>query len=323
MILKLNLPLTKQEENKIEKDEYLYVILPFYNFAKAKRRTQLFLQFLERYKKLSTIRIIIAEATIEEEFQLPTYLKDSVYMHLKYKLESPFWCKENLINVAVSKLYHFSPNWQYVAWIDADVTFLNQNWVQDTISNLKKYDFVQLFEDAFYMNQINEPIEIKKSFAYDYNLNLEECKNSSNFKHGLAWSCTRWAFERMEGLLDINIVGSGDSFMIHLFLNNLESWIMTYKIFNMSESYFNLLRRKQRFFQRSNFKLGFTNGNLLHNWHGERKNRKYVERFSILNGFDPQLDLIRNSDGILNLSDRGKRMKNEILKYFVERREDI
>ena len=329
-ILIFNLPKAKPEEIKIEKDEFLYVILPFYNYAKTNRRTQLFLKFLERYKNLPTIRIIIVEATIDEGFQLPNNLiDDSVYMHLKYKLESPIWCKENLINLAVSKLYKMSPYWQYVAWIDADVTFLNQNWVQDTIKKLKKYDFLQLFKNVFYLNQRNETIHAWKSFAYGYSLNREKffktrLKGRDDiYKEGLTWSCTRWAFEKIEGLLDINIVGGGDNFFRNLFLNTLESWKMSYRIYNMSENYFNLLSQKQKIFQKNNFTLGYLNDDITHSWHGDRKNRKYVERFAILNGFDPQLDLIRNSDGILNLSERGKRMKNEIMQYFIERKEDF
>jgi len=42
-----------------------------------------------------------------------------------------------------------------------------------------------------------------------------------------------------------------------------------------------------------------------------------------LRGFDPQIDLIRNSDdGILKLSNRGKRMEGKILDYFIQRNDD-
>jgi hypothetical protein len=105
-ILNFNFPINNSTSNQIVNDEILYVILPFYNFAKAKSRTRLFLEFIERYKNLTKIRLIIVEATtIDQQFQLPKNLNEFVYMHLKFELESPFWCKENLINVAISKLY--------------------------------------------------------------------------------------------------------------------------------------------------------------------------------------------------------------------------
>ena len=321
-ILNFKFPEIKQINEGIANEEKLYVILPFYNFAKAKRRTQLFLDFLDLYKNLTMIRIIIAEATIEDEFQLPNNLRDNVYMHLKYKLEAPFWCKENLINVAVSKLYFSDPNWKYVAWIDADITFLNQNWAQDTIKKLKSFHYVQLFKRIFDIDKSNKFTRTWNSFAYEFTLNREKYKKSKEqFKalEGFAWSCTRWAFEKIQGLLDVNIVGGGDKFMKNAFLNQLENWILN---FNMSENYFNLLRRKQRIVQQSNLKIGFIEGNATHNWHGYRGNRKYLKRYEILHNFDPQLDLIRNCDGILNLNERGKRMKNEIMQYFIGRKED-
>ena len=270
------------------------------------------------------IRIIIAEATIEDEFQLPNNLRDNVYMHLKYKLEAPFWCKENLINVAVSKLYFSDPNWKYVAWIDADITFSNQNWAQDTIEKLKTSHFVQLFKRVFEIKQ-SKTIYTWNSFAYVFTLNQEKYKKSKEqFKaqEGFAWSCTRWTFENIQGLLDVNIVGGGDKFMKNVFLNQLENWIIEYKVFNMSENYFNLLRRKQRIIQQSNLNIGYVEGNITHNWHGSRANRKYKGRYEILRNYDPQLDLIRNCDGILNLNERGKRMQNKIIEYFIGRKED-
>ena len=88
-----------------EKDQFLHVLLPYVNFAKTKRRTQLFLEFLERYTHLSTIRIVIVEATVDE-FILPNEINKDVFMHLKYKYETAIWCKENLINLVINKLIY-------------------------------------------------------------------------------------------------------------------------------------------------------------------------------------------------------------------------
>ena len=72
---------------------------------------------MERYKNYAGIRIIIIEASVND-FDLPDEIEGS-FMHLKYKLSSYFWCKENLINIAISKL---PSDWKYVSWIDADIT---------------------------------------------------------------------------------------------------------------------------------------------------------------------------------------------------------
>jgi hypothetical protein len=307
-----------------DEDSTLYVILPYYNFAKAKSRTRLFLEFVDRYKNLTSIKILIVEATtVNEEFQLPTQIKDDVYMHLKYKLESPFWCKENLINIAVSKLYHSNENWQYVAWIDAEIKFLNKNWVNDTINELKRSHFVQLFEHVVRLGPNNEISEIFDSKGFISQINNHKCKFGLA---GYAWACTRWALEKTKGLLDINIVGGADGFTAFSLLNNVENWISDFLRFKTNDlntdNYANLLSKKQKLFEVNNLKFGYIKGIITHDWHGRFKDRNYSNRKRILRDFDPQVDLIRNSEGILNFSERGKRMENELTKYFFDRNED-
>jgi len=243
-------------------------------------------------------------------------------MHLKYKLDSPFWCKENLINVAVSKLSHL--NWQYVAWIDADITFLNRNWINDTIQELRRSHFVQLFRTVIYTDIQSKPFHAAASFGSTYMFNKYEYPTGyEGMLTGLAWACTRWAFEQTQGLLDINIVGGGDKFTALALINKVEDLISELQVYNISEIYFKLLRKKQRLYNWYNLKLSYTQGSIVHHWHGRNVDRKYKERKHILRGFDPQIDLIRNSDdGMLKLSNRGKRMEGKILDYFIQRNDD-
>ena len=69
----------------------------------------------------------------------------------------------------------------------------------------------------------------------------------------------------------------------------------------------------------NDLKLSFIHGFILHNWHGSPKDRQYVDRWNIFfkHGFNPSLDLVRNSNGLLNLSAYGRRMENDVYKYFM------
>jgi hypothetical protein len=53
-------------------------------------------------------------------------------------------------------------------------------------------------------------------------------------------------------------------------------------------------------------------------------NRKYVDRWKILTkyGFDPDTDLIRNTDGVLELAGNKPGLRREIDTYFRMRDED-
>ena len=103
----------------------LYVVLPYFNFAGFKRRRDLFIQFVERYAKTPGIRLVVSEALGPAPLpRLP------VWAHMKFRTDSRVWIKENLINTAVKSL---PSDWATMAWIDADLEFLNKNWVRDNI----------------------------------------------------------------------------------------------------------------------------------------------------------------------------------------------
>ena len=304
-------------------DQFLYVILPYYNFAKTKRRTQLFLEFLDRYKRLSSIRIVIAEATVNE-FILPKKISKDVFMHLRYKYESPFWCKENLINVAIKKLSSsdLSSNWQYVAWIDPDITFLNKNWTQDTIHQLKSYDFVHMFETMILLGPNKEKLDKKNSFGFNhqnFNDNINQVYDSHT---GFAIACTRWAYEKTRGIFDLGIVGGGDSFTMHSLHFKIEFFLSQFEEYSIASSFYDAIMEKQRLYKKYKITLSYTQGTTLHHWHGSFKDRQYWDRYKILRGYDPDIDIIRNSDGLINLSKEGQRMKNEIENFFIKRNDD-
>jgi hypothetical protein len=120
-------------------------------------------------------------------------------------------------------------------------------------------------------------------------------------------------------------VGGADSFTALSLLSKSDIWISkkfqrteTFK----NENFINLLKKKQMLFDANNLKLGYINGIITHDWHGSIKDRKYSERMDIVRDYDPQVDLKRSSEGILNLSERGKRMNQEMIEYFFDRNED-
>ena len=121
------------------KDEFLYVILPYFNYCYSLSRFKLFIEFVKRYSKYDNIRICIVEGRLKgESYQLPDS-HFNVYKHIAISIDDPIWIKENLINIMVSML---PKNWKYIAWIDADITFLNRNWINDTLESLKNHIFV-------------------------------------------------------------------------------------------------------------------------------------------------------------------------------------
>jgi len=140
------------------RQEPLYVILPYFNFCGFKRRRDLFVAFVRSIQFIKGIQIVVVETT--GPVPLPSL---PVSRHVKVSVDSPVWLKENLVNIGVKEL---PADWKYMAWIDADIEFRNQKWVQDTVDELKLYDIVQMFQTCVNLGPSGEALKIDKSFGY-------------------------------------------------------------------------------------------------------------------------------------------------------------
>lgn len=288
----------------------LYVVLPYFNFCQFKRREQLFIEFLDHMAKFP-VKVVIVSAG-----GLPYSL--NCFKHIEVQYKHTLWVKENLINIAIRRL---PKSWKYVAWVDADITFLNQNWVKDTIEELQVHDVVQLFQTAVNLGPSQEALKIDKSFGYMFKKSgTPLCRTDKyGFWHpGYAWACTKNAYKQMGGLIDWAILGSGDRHMAMALANRVE-WSAPGTI---HQNYRGLLERFQ--FQCRKLRLGYITGTILHHWHGSLENRRYRERWDILTAgeYEPTSDVDYTKDGMIYFTRKGERLEPDIDSYFLARRED-
>ena len=295
------------------RDEPLYIVLPYFNYCNYKSRRRLFVDFVARSKFETGIKIIVVEAI--GPAPLPTL---PVWKHIKVPSSHPVWIKENLINIGET---HLPRDWKYMAWIDADIVFLNSHWVAETKETLETLDIVQLFQSAVNLGPKGETIKVDKSFGYMHSQSGTEytATDKYGFWHpGYAWACTHTAWRQMGKLIDWAILGSADR---HMAL----AWIGKGSFSrpgNVNENYKRLIDIFQK--NCAGIKLGNVNGSILHLWHGSLENRKYKERWNILTSknFDPMADIGLTDDGVLRLTASGQRLEPELKKYFLERYED-
>ena len=291
----------------------LYVVLPYFNFCGFKRRKELFIKFVDWLKWRCGIRVIVSEALGPAPLScLP------VWRHLKFPTLNRIWLKENLINVAIGQL---PADWKYVAWIDADLTFLNANWITDTIKALGKADVVQMWQTAVNFGPNCEALKIDKSFAYMFKASGTPWvpNDKYGFWHpGYAWACTKQAWNQMDGLIDWAILGSGDRHMAMAWAGRaLQS-----APGNIHPNYKALLEEYQKMCQ--GLRISWVPGTILHHWHGSLENRRYRERWEILtkNNFDPFKDIRMTDEGHVALTRSGLRLVGQLDEYFMGRKED-
>jgi hypothetical protein len=239
--------------------------------------------------------------------------------HLQLRVDVPIWHKENMVNVAVKKL--LPKSWKAFAWIDADVEFENSSWALDTLKILNGCkDVVQLFSHCIDMDKEKNNLNVFNSFGYSFSKNKKYTTKGSDYWHpGYAWAITRRAYEKIGGLYDKGVLGSGDNVMALSFINKFKH-ITNYEY---HEDYINSgfeFQKKAKF-----LRLGYTPGVIRHYYHGSKKNRKYTERWQILikHKYSPDKHLKYNEDGLLVPTDEfTNELQQDIMNYFRERKED-
>jgi hypothetical protein len=310
-----------------DNNNILHVISVISNPVNYKRRYELMTQFIDQmtyngglnnsYPKRDTnIKLYIVELAYgDQEFVITESDNPN---HLQLRCEYPLWHKENMINIGVQKL--LPKNWKYMAWIDADIEFDSCHWSFDTINLLKNnYDIVQLFSVALDLNEDNVAMNIFQSYGYKYVEGYaNENKKGINYWHpGYAWAIRRDAYDKIGKLYDLDIVGSGDYRMAKAIVGEL----CFYKgVTDGTKNNF------IEWVQNANgLLLGYVPGVIRHYYHGDKADRKYVERNDILinHNYDATIHIEYNEDGIIVPTELcPKSLLDDIYNYFSQRNED-
>lgn len=299
-------------------EDKLHVIIVISNPCLYARRYILCKEFIKRFE--------------EEEENVNLYIVEMIYPgqrfiitnknnknHLQLKTDTAIWHKENMVNLGVS--YLLPKTWKAFAWVDADIEFENSSWATDTLKILNgSKDIVQLFSHAVDLDKDKNNLNIFNGFGYSYSKQKKYTTKGGNYWHpGFAWAITRKAYDKIGGIFDKGILGSGDNMMALSFINKVESTLnMEYH-----EDYKNSILDFQKTAKK--IRLGYTPGVIRHYYHGSKTNRQYTNRWQILikHNFSPTNDIKYDSKGILIPSKTfSTEFKEDILNYFKERKED-
>jgi hypothetical protein len=306
-------------------DDVLHVISVISNPCHFRKRTLLMQEFLSRM------------AMEECENQVWIYVVEVVYgnspfeitqasnpRHYRIRLpedEPILWLKESMVNVAVRGL--LPPEWKVMAWIDADLAFENLFWATECLQLLNgAYDVVQLFSHCVDMDAEEGAMKIHTSLGYQHVKGLVSSGKGLNYGHpGYAWACSRSAYEQMEGLYELAVLGSGDIVMA---LSFVQSPMTPISMSSHPEYLKSVTEFKRRV---RGFRLGYVSGVIRHYYHGSKVNRKYVEPWKILvrGGYCPRLHVWNDEEngGILRATaDFPVAMSEKMREYFFSRMED-
>ena len=235
----------------------------------------------------------------------------------RYRARDVLWHKERLLNLL---LRHVPVEFDKVAWIDADLHFTNPHWIVDAGRHLKEYPVVQLFERVMHLDAQERPDHDRMSVAWAAAKRHRYVTDFSRYSPGYAWAARRTLLER-HGLLDNDIVGSGDGLMACAMFGEWKHPLIVRHRQPMQDSFVEWARP---FWQDVQGHVGCVPGEIWHYWHGSHANRCYQERVEWLNraGFDPRRDLRVGSDGLWEWSNGDIGLQQRVRQYFFDRRDD-
>lgn len=334
----------------------LNVVTAISNPVRYKSRYRLHDEFAKRMLDAG-VRLITVEVQQGERPFAVT--RDDNPHHLQLRTRSELWHKENALNLGVAHLTRLHPDWKYVGTFDADIAFANPDWASEAVHALQHHPVIQpwshsvdLLPDhtplrSFYTGPDGETlrpaswgychvngvqqnnVDLRKSLEQNGKMDVAVSPQGDYgssgggyyFHPGYSWCFRREAWDQLGGLIDFSILGAADYLMAVAMTNEggvpLPDWIRPSYKRQVDE----WARRARQFVQGD---VGYVPGLLTHYWHGKKSLRGYKDRWRIFfeHGFDPDLDLKRDAQGLYQLTDRSPGLRDDLRRYLRSRNED-
>lgn len=312
----------------------LYVVCPVINAQRFRTRWKHYQDFEKHVAEAGAILYTIEVAFGDRDFVVTTPENPH---HIQLRTHHELWLKERAINLAVQRL---PACWKYVAWIDPDCTFVRHDWANETLHQLQHFPLVQMWSQ---LTDVSPNYEITQQLRSYMSVQLEgttKPKPAGSYGQaigqgqkfgspGLAWAARREAWNQLSGIFDASILGAGDWYFAMVVTDELEARLSQRN--DLSDGFCRKLRTYQEHARRAQWEgrrvvgnVGMVKGLTVHYWHGPRTNRGYGTRGEILkrHGYDPDRDLLVDSQGLYQLSDRKPQLRRDIQEYFSKRNED-
>jgi hypothetical protein len=297
------------------------------------------------------IPLVVECAIGDMPFQGEAHAIEHGYRYIGVRNRSPIWAKENLINVAVHSKLCCEP-WKYLAWVDGDIVFDNENWVHDTILKLQTNDVVQMFQTAVDLGACDQFMakydgivwRVRRDYAGIIGGGSGGChlpvrdgrtgrRGGGGSKKdpytsdelvtghpGYAWACTRTGWDVMGGLMDFAILGSADRHMAFSFFQVAEHSLHP----DLHPNYKAMVLAFQERCKPLIGKVGYVCGNICHYFHGAKAKRQYGSRWRIIleHEFNPVSDIRTNGFGVIEFQSSKPMLAMAVATYFALRDED-
>jgi hypothetical protein len=305
----------------------LWAITSYFNPAAYANR----LRNYRVFRANLALPLAVVELSYNGKFELG---KDDAEIVVQIAGGDVLWQKERLLNLALRRL---PDDCNHVAWIDADVVFLDRDWAKCAEQALEKFPLIQPFRERCNLSRVAQLSSgnnggcdsLRNSVAYKIGMggaNADDLGNSEapltrDSTAGLAWAARRELLEAHE-LYDACILGSGDRAILCAAMGSFESGLNAVGMRGRQVEHY--LAWAEPFYRAVGGRVGFVNGRALHLWHGDLTNRRYAQRHEGLSrfAFDPFSDIVLDASGCWRWNGSKPEMHEYVKAYFESRKED-
>ena len=330
------------------RSDLLHVVLVYSNPRRFAARTRLLMETIG-YMLESGVRLTVVEHAFgARPWELkPEHQPASLGVNLiqvRGGADQELWIKESLIKIGVRSLPH---DWKYLAWIDADVSFVRRDWASETVHALQHYRVLQpwshaidlgpdgqvmrnewgndadrSFAAAWCDGDVEIPLDAYGKTQFGVSRAMLESKHKRDWRqhYGYAWAIRRAAWDGIGGLPDWLVTGSADYHAALAFAGKMDR----------SEAYISpgatrrLLAFARRCDEHIRQDIGVVPGTLIHGFHGNKKLRGYLSRKDVLveSKFDPDEHLTYDWQGIPSLCGDNRILRDGLRRMLTSRNED-
>jgi len=202
MLCRLGLKNHCQRKHISEALSYWWMICPIYtaNTAQTEHLYELHNNF-RNYARSYGINFQTVETIFPgQKFQLTE--PNNQPHDLQYHADWIFAMRENLVNVGIK---HLPADWEFMAWIDQHIFWLDPYWFEKCIWLFSHKNIVHMLESNDFWSAQNTTDYHLEGFGKLYNLYGNRFANYDPRQCGLAWGMRREIFDELGGLLDICI----------------------------------------------------------------------------------------------------------------------
>jgi hypothetical protein len=313
-------------------DRSFWVVTSYYNPAGYRSRRENYQHFRRRVQA----PLLTVELAPPGRFELGAADADRL---VQVEGTDVLWQKERLINLALDQL---PPECSELAWVDCDVIFASDSWVEDTRRALRDHPLVQCFTRMRYLPRearLSAPLAEQTYFMRPSlaarlrqgdDVFAAGCasfatgvRQGVQWGHaaGVAWSMRRDLLARV-GLYDAMIVGGGDGAFVQAALGQPERAAQVFRYSPAHAEHY--CQWAAEFGGIAKGGIGVVEGDIYHLWHGSLRDRRYHLRHGILRkfAFDPQADIAVAESGCWRWSSEKPDLHRAVAEFFVKRRED-